>query len=302
MAPAHVRIRSNRQQTGVAADLGLLRVTVKHVRAERHQGGRAGDDEGHLDEKTGLRAPRWVARPAKSMTPVTRLTIRPTVTAGNTQRKADNGTFPVDAEQAHVEHPARADQHTHSHGVETSAPSAEPTPRATHAPRPITAAIQARTNMPIEPMHLTLKPGRRRGAMPDAASRIFMSSGSGASSERRSPVAGCVNAIRRAWRAWRGGNVRTTSARAASAIRETCAARRPALGVKVHRINRRSASQARRQVYADLVPAPGHQPAAKQDSPPRAPPARTSSRWADRRQPTRSSAADRCRRNPDGDR
>ena len=67
--------------------------------------------------KNGIATPQVVARPANSIRPVTTLTNRLIATARKTQRKADNGMFLADAEQAEVELPARTDQHPHAHGV-----------------------------------------------------------------------------------------------------------------------------------------------------------------------------------------
>ena len=46
----------------------------------------------------------------KSSTPVTRLTTRPTATAGKDPAEGRQRNVAADAEQAEIEHPARADR------------------------------------------------------------------------------------------------------------------------------------------------------------------------------------------------
>ena len=68
--------------------------------------------------RNGTDAAQVIGFLMKSRTPVTRFTVRPMATARNTQRNAESGMLAADAEQAQVEHPARADEHRQPHGVQ----------------------------------------------------------------------------------------------------------------------------------------------------------------------------------------
>jgi hypothetical protein len=99
--------RGERQETSAAADLasstllGTPRARVEGRRSAllRNTCERIGTNVAtlamtrHILMRNGIEVPQVVARCAKSRTPVARLTIRPTVTAGKTQRKARGERF-----------------------------------------------------------------------------------------------------------------------------------------------------------------------------------------------------------------
>ena len=108
--------RGDRQETDAAADLALIRRAAQHMRADRHQGGDAGDDQAHLDQKRYRRAP--VCRALGEEQDAGR-EIDDQADRYGREDPAEGGQRNVsaDAEQTQVEHPAGADQHRHSHCV-----------------------------------------------------------------------------------------------------------------------------------------------------------------------------------------